>query len=75
RQGVRDAIVRGEEILTELEEKTGLIRRFKENQALLHKIELQVDEVIKYTHNVNGFDGVSAILEQIKHDVSTLYKE
>ena len=39
RQGVRDVIVRAETILTDLEEKTGLIRRF-------HALRSQLDEVI-----------------------------
>ena len=39
RQGVRDVIVRAEAILTDLEDKTGLIRRF-------HALRSQLDEVI-----------------------------
>ncbi len=43
RQGVRDVIVRAEAILTDLEDKTGLIKRFKEMQphikTILHAAE------------------------------------
>ena len=38
RQGVRDAIVRAEAVLTELEDKTGLIRRFQEQTAQLQEL-------------------------------------
>ena len=38
RQGVRDVIVRAEAILTELEDKTGIIRRF-------HKMQEQFREI------------------------------
>ncbi len=39
RQGVRDAIVRAEAVLTELEDKTGLIRRFQERQKELRQLQ------------------------------------
>ena len=39
RQGVRDVIVRAEAILTELEDKTGLIRRFEQMRGHLQAIE------------------------------------
>lgn len=38
RQGVRDAIVRAEATLNELEEKTGIIRRFQERTAQLKEL-------------------------------------
>lgn len=38
RQGVRDAIVRAEATLEELEEKTGIIRRFQERAAQLKEL-------------------------------------
>ena len=40
RQGVRDVIVRAEAILTDLEDKTGLIRRF-------HAMRSQLEEMAK----------------------------
>ena len=39
RQGVRDVIVRAEAILTDLEDKTGLIRRFEQMRGHLQAIE------------------------------------
>lgn len=38
RQGVRDVIVRAEAYLTEIEDKTGIIRRFHKTQAQLREI-------------------------------------
>ena len=43
RQGVRDAIVRAETALTELEEKTGLIRRFQEQTQSLKELQELAD--------------------------------
>lgn len=39
RQGVRDVIVRAEAYLTEIEDKTGIIRRFHTMQAQLKEVE------------------------------------
>lgn len=39
RQGVRDAIVRAEATLEELEEKTGIVKRFQEQKRQLEEIE------------------------------------
>ena len=39
RQGVRDAIVRAEAVLNELEEKTGLIKRFQEQTKDLQALQ------------------------------------
>ena len=39
RQGVRDVIVRAEAILTDLEDKTGLIKRFHAMQKQLQEVE------------------------------------
>ncbi len=43
RQGVRDVIVRAEAILTELEDKTGIIKRFHKMQRQF----LEVEEAVK----------------------------
>ena len=46
RQGVRDVIVRAEAILTDLEDKTGLIRRFMAMKGDLDKIEQAAEELL-----------------------------
>ena len=45
RQGVRDVIVRAEAILTELEDKTGIIRRFHSMQEQFGQMERAVDAI------------------------------
>lgn len=45
RQGVRDVIVRAEAALTELEDKTHLIRRFREQQEQLRELNALADRL------------------------------
>ena len=46
RQGVRDVIVRAEGIMTDLEEKTGIIKRFKAMQPHVQAICDSVDTLL-----------------------------
>ena len=45
RQGVRDVIVRAEAIMTELEDKTGLLKRFMQMKDKLNAIEEAAAEI------------------------------
>ncbi|MEG2137702.1 MAG: YlxM family DNA-binding protein [Oscillospiraceae bacterium] len=74
RQGVRDAIVRAEGILTELEDKTGIIRRFKLNQEELLKLELQLDEVMGAVSNSGdtGMREAELTLHKMKEELIAL---
>jgi len=45
RQGVRDVIVRGEKYMQEIEDKTGLIRRFHQMGARLDAIQQAAEEI------------------------------
>ena len=47
RQGVRDVIVRAEAVLTELEDKTGIIKRFHKMQGQFAQIQEAVDIIAK----------------------------
>jgi len=47
RQGVRDVIVRAEAVLTELEDKTGIIKRFHKMQGQFAQIQEAVDAIAK----------------------------
>ena len=47
RQGVRDVIVRAEAILTDLEDKTGLIKRFNVMQPYIKSILASADALSK----------------------------
>lgn len=49
RQGVRDVIVRAEGIMQELEDKTGIVKRFQKIQPELDKIEAACDEIMRLT--------------------------
>lgn len=46
RQGVRDVIVRAEAVLTELEDKTGLIKRFHAMHKQLEEIEQAATDIL-----------------------------
>ena len=45
RQGVRDVIVRAEAVLTELEDKTGIVRRFLRMKEQFARMESDVDAI------------------------------
>ena len=55
RQGVRDAIVRAENTMTELEDKTGLLRRFMRLRDKIDSIEnaaRRIDELTGLTQEI-----------------------
>ena len=54
---MRDVIVRAEAILTELEDKTGLIKRFQQIQPLIKTI-------------LGAADGLSALNEEKYNDIT-----
>ena len=75
RQGVRDIIVRGEAILTELEDKTGIIRRFHKLQEQLTEIEGSVDAIFRRNEAHYQDDtletlclGLKGVLAQMKQE-------
>ena len=49
RQGVWDIIKRAEETLRRTEEKTGLIRRFRENQDVVAEMEATISRLLQHT--------------------------
>ena len=49
RQGVWDNIRRAEAAMTEIEEKTGLIRRFSETKAALARLQDEIEELKNLT--------------------------
>ena len=63
RQGVRDVIVRAEAVLTELEDKTGLIKRFHTMQT--HLLQLRL----------NAHEELERLAGQIVEQTETLLKE
>ena len=74
RQGVRDVIVRGEGALTELEEKTGLVRRFHTMRLQLEEMEQDAAELLKLAmrHDDSALENVAL---KIRDTVSAMQKE
>lgn len=76
RQGVRDVIVRAEAILTELEDKTGIIRRFHKMQEQFSEIQKAVDGIRSVNEERRYYDNtiesrcndIQAVLDQLKQE-------
>ena len=74
RQGVRDVIVRAEAVLTGLEDKTGLIKRFHTVRAQLEQLLKDADRMVELTARLDSSeletlalrlrDGTAALLEE-----------
>lgn len=75
RQGVRDVIVRAEGIMTEMEDKTGIIRRFHRMQEQLASASEGMDRILAINSDMY-FDreldelarGVKETIEQLKQE-------
>ena len=65
RQGVRDVIVRAEGIMTEVEDKTGIIKRFHQMQKALAEASENLDKII----SINGNKYFDFELDNLAHKV------
>ena len=65
RQGVRDVIVRAEATLTELEDKTGIIRRFHVMQDQLKEVQSAVDTIAARNAQQFQNDQLEVLTDQI----------
>ena len=65
RQGVRDVIVRAEATLTELEDKTGIIRRFHVMQDQLKEVQSAVDTIAALNAQQFQNDQLEVLTDQI----------
>ncbi|MDD4715369.1 MAG: YlxM family DNA-binding protein [Oscillospiraceae bacterium] len=65
RQGVRDAIIRAEGVLTEMEEKTGIIQRFLQFWPHVSAIESAAKEILLVNRRTQDNSRISALAEQI----------
>ena len=66
RQGVRDVIVRAEAYMTEIEDKTGLVRRFMQMTPHLERMEQAAHELRKLNarrYEDNRIDELSSVIE------------
>ncbi len=71
RQGVRDVIVRGQAYLEEIEEKTGLIRRFHTMQDQLGELSLCAQQLLEV--NASRFE--DAQLEELGRKIKGLAEQ
>lgn len=74
RQGVRDVIVRAEATLTELEEKTGLIKRFHAVHAKLQEIHEDAEKLAVLAAR-NDNDEAELLARRILDSTDAILKE
>ena len=76
RQGVRDVIVRAEAAMTEIEDKTHIIRRFKQTQKEVAAIEAAADRLLKAVNERSYNDAMlDEIANLIKENAAKLIQE
>ena len=72
RQGVRDVIVRAEGVMQELEDKTGIVRRFEEQRSHLDAMAAAVRE-IREINALKYFDArITDLSDQIEDEIRQL---
>ena len=74
RQGVRDVIVRAEAILTDLEDKTGLIKRFHAMHKQLQQIAEDAEKILERNCSYDDPD-IEAAAREIRELAQVLQKE
>lgn len=74
RQGVRDVIVRAEAILSDLEDKTGLIRRFHAMRKQLQLVQEDADAILALNRKYEDPE-LERLAQNIKSVAETLQKE
>lgn len=74
RQGVRDVIVRAEGILSDLEDKTGLIKRFHTMHEQLAVIQEDAQSLLRLNNKYNDPE-LERLAQQIQSTAQTLQKE
>lgn len=72
RQGVRDVLVRAEGTLEELEEKTGIVRRFLVARSGLNAIQEAADRIQALNRGVFNSSELEALAKTIQDTVTTL---
>ena len=74
RQGVRDVIVRAEGVMTDIEDKTGLIKRFMQMRSHLDAIEEAANELKTINYRQYEDDRLSALADKVL-DAAAALKE
>ena len=76
RQGVRDVIVRAEAAMSEIEEKTHIIRRFHQSKAAIAAIDAAADALLKAVDERSYGDAMlDELARTIKENVRRLNQE
>ncbi len=75
RQGVRDVIVRAEGIMTEMEDKTGIIKRFYKMQKQLDAASENLDKIISINSNKYFDRELDTLAHQVKETVEQIKQE
>ena len=76
RQGVRDVIVRAEAAMTEIEDKTHIIRRFQQSQAAIAAIDAAADRLLQSIDRRSYSDEMlDEIARTIKENTAKLEQE
>ena len=76
RQGVRDVIVRAEASMTEIEDKTHIIRRFQQSRAAIAAIDQAADKLLQSVDRRSYSDAMlDELARTIKENVAKLEQE
>ncbi len=76
RQGVRDVIVRAEAAMSEIEEKTHIIRRFHQSQAAIAAIDQAADQILQAVNERSYNDAMlDGLAHTIKENAAKLSQE
>ncbi|MBP1757763.1 MAG: DNA-binding protein [Firmicutes bacterium] len=75
RQGVRDIIVRGEATLQEIEDKTGLIRRYHRITEAIGAVERVCEEIRELNLNELQNNALQQLVNALDDSISNLRKE
>ena len=72
RQGVRDVIVRAEAAMQEIEDKTGIIRRFEAQRPHLDAIAAAAEEIRTINYRQYENTRLTELVEQIGGEIAAL---
>ena len=76
RQGVRDVIVRAEASMTEIEDKTHIIRRFQQSRAAIAAMDQAADQLLQAVNERSYNDAMlDGLANTIKENAAKLNQE
>ena len=75
RQGVRDVIVRAEAYMTEIEDKTGLVKRFMQRTPHLERIEAAADELRRLNDRRYEDSRIAELVTVIEQETAALKEQ